>query len=234
MNAELQIGFLIYPGVTQLDVVGASEVLSYLPGAKAQMVWKDLDPVKTDAGFIMTANVSFETCPDLDVICVPGGIGQPAIMSDGEVLAFVKRQGEQARYVTSVCTGSLLLGAAGLLEGYRAACHWAFLDRLEAYGAIPSTERVVVDRNRYSGGGVTSGIDFGLTFAAAVAGEEVAKMIQLTIEYNPAPPFEAGNPACAEPALVEKVCASLTEALPAGWDARWDGRALDTPIGAAR
>lgn len=221
MKDEMQIGFLIYPGVTQLDVVGASEVLSYLPNANAQMVWKRQEPVTTDAGFIMLPNTSFETCPDLDIICVPGGMGQPSVMSDEAVLTFIRRQGQQASYVTSVCTGSLFLGAAGLLKGYRAACHWAFLDKLTAFGAIPSRKRVVMDRNRVSGGGVTSGIDFGLALAAVIAGETVAKAIQLTIEYDPAPPFQSGSPEKVEPEILAKVCADMSAALPSGWEAEW-------------
>ena len=221
MKEKMQIGFLIYPGVTQLDVVGASEVLSYLPNANAQMIWKRQEPVTTDAGFIMLPNASFDDCPDLDIICVPGGMGQPSVMSDKDVLAFIRRQGEQAHYVTSVCTGSLLLGAAGLLKGYHAACHWAFLDKLRAFGAIPLRRRVVMDRNRVSGGGVTSGIDFGLALAAVIAGETVAKAIQLTIEYDPAPPFQSGNPDKAEPEILAKVCADMSAALPSGWQAEW-------------
>lgn len=222
MDRTLEIGFLIYPGVTQLDCVSASEVLAFIPNANTQMVWKAVQPITTDRGFVMVPNVDFENCPDLDVICVPGGMEQLSTMGDAEVMAFLRRQGQQAQYVASVCTGSLMLGAAGLLEGYRSACHWAFLDLLEAFGAIPSGERVVVDRNRFSGAGVTSGIDLALTLAAAIAGDNVAKQIQLALQYDPQPPFDAGAPAAAGPALVSKVCHDLTAALPDGWEAKWN------------
>jgi cyclohexyl-isocyanide hydratase len=166
------------------------------------MVWKTCDPVPTDAGFSIVPTTSFADCPQLDVICVPGGGGQVELMTDPETLDFLRKQAAGARYVTSVCTGSLVLGAAGLLKGYRSACHWAWLDMLKDFGAIPVAERVVRDRNRISGGGVTAGIDFGLTVAAELAGEEVAKSIQLVLEYDPQPPFDSGSP---EKAGVERV-----------------------------
>jgi len=179
------------------------------------MVWKTPDPVQTDAGFSILPTDTFETCPDLDVICIPGGIGQMVLMGDEAVLGFLKRQGEQARYVTSVCSGALLLGAAGLLQGYKSACHWAFRDMLPMFGAQPVAERVVQDRNRISGGGVTAGIDFGLTLAAELAGEDVAKEIQLYLEYDPQPPFNSGSPETAEPELTAKVKAAFASAVPA-------------------
>jgi cyclohexyl-isocyanide hydratase len=169
------------------------------------MVWKTLEPVKTDAGFSIVPTTTFKECPQLDVICIPGGAGQVGVMNDAEVLAFVARQGAQARYVTSVCTGSLVLGAAGLLKGYRSACHWASRDLLAAFGAIPVAERVVRDRNRFSGGGVTAGIDFGLTLLAEIAGDEVAKSVQLGLEYDPQPPFQSGSPEKAGPERVARV-----------------------------
>lgn len=212
MTQPIHIGFLLYPGVTQLDATGPAQVLSRVPGAVIHMVAKAKAPVETDAGFAILATDDFTTCPQLDVICVPGGVGQIAVMRDGETLAFLKSQGEGARYVTSVCSGSLLLGAAGLLQGYRSACHWAFRDMLRAFGAEPVAERVVRDRNRMSGGGVTAGIDFGLTLAAELAGEDVAKEIQLFIEYNPAPPFNAGSPEAAGPALEARVRALFAQA----------------------
>jgi cyclohexyl-isocyanide hydratase len=166
------------------------------------MIWKTRDPVPTDAGFSIVPTTTFADCPQLDVICVPGGGGQVDLMSDDETLDFLRRQATGARYVTSVCTGSLVLGAAGLLKGYRSACHWASRDLLAAFGAIPVAERVVRDRNRISGGGVTAGIDFGLTLLAELAGEEVARSVQLGLEYDPQPPFESGSP---EKAGVERV-----------------------------
>lgn len=173
------------------------------------MIWKDLAPVATDAGFSILPTTTFDSCPPLDVICVPGGMGQVALMADEEVLDFLRRQGEQARYVTSVCSGALLLGAAGLLRGYKSACHWAFREMLPAFGAEPVAQRVVKDRNRISGGGVTAGIDFALTLAAELAGEEAAKTIQLFLEYDPQPPFDAGTPAKAGPEISAKVRALL-------------------------
>lgn len=210
MTETLHIGFLIYPGVTQLDATGPAQVLSLAPGAQIHMVAKTLDAVATDAGFSILPTDGFETCPQLDVLCAPGGLGQVAVMRDPESLAFLKRQGDAARYVTSVCSGSLILGAAGLLQGYTSACHWAFRDMLPAFGAIPSTDRVVRDRNRISGGGVTAGIDFGLALAAELGGEAVAKEIQLFIEYAPAPPFDAGRPESAGPELEARVRARFT------------------------
>ena len=194
MAETIHIGILLYPNVTQLDATGPAQVLSRVPGAKLHMVWKTRDPVPTDAGFSIVPTTSFAECPQLDVLCVPGGPGQVALMGDPETLDFLRKQAAGARYVTSVCTGSLILGAAGLLEGYRSACHWAWRDMLKDFGAIPVAQRVVRDRNRISGGGVTAGIDFGLTLAAELAGEEVARSIQLALEYDPQPPFDSGSP----------------------------------------
>ncbi|MBL1430194.1 MAG: DJ-1/PfpI family protein [Robiginitomaculum sp.] len=205
MTKPIHIGFLLYPEVTQLDATGPAQVLSRVPGAIIHMVWKTGDPVATDAGFSILPTDTFETCPDLDVICIPGGSGQIPLMDDTEVLDFIKKQGEQAAFVTSVCSGSLLLGAAGLLNGYKSACHWAFRELLPVFGAKPVAKRVVRDRNRITGGGVTAGIDFGLTLAAELASEEVAKEIQLVLEYNPQPPFNSGSPETADPKLVSKV-----------------------------
>ncbi len=205
MSETLSIGFLIYPNVTQLDATGPAQVLSGLPGAQIHMVAKTRAPVMTDAGFAIVPTDDYATCPPLAVICVPGGPGQIPLMEDAETLEFLARQGAQARYVTSVCSGSLLLGAAGLLDGYRAACHWAFRELLPVFGAEPVADRVVRDRNRFTGGGVTAGIDFGLTLAAEIAGEDTAQLIQLAMEYAPAPPFDAGRPETAGPELVARV-----------------------------
>jgi cyclohexyl-isocyanide hydratase len=190
----MHIGILIFPNVTQLDATGPAQVLSRTPGATLHMIWKTRDPVKTDAGFAIVPTTMFSDCPQLDVICVPGGMGQIDLMTDEETLAFLRRQAPGARYVTSVCTGSLVLGAAGLLKGYRSACHWTSRELLREFGAIPVAERVVRDRNRMSGGGVTAGIDFGLSLLAELAGEELAKSVQLGLEYDPQPPFDSGSP----------------------------------------
>ncbi len=207
MTAPLHIGILLFPNVTQLDATGPAQVLSRAPGAKLHMIWKTLDPIPTDSGFSILPTTTFADCPALDVICVPGGAGQVALMSDEQTLAFVAKQAETARYVTSVCTGSLVLGAAGLLKGYRATCHWWSRDLLRAFGAIPVAERVVRDRNRFTGGGVTAGIDFGLTLLAEIAGDDVAQSVQLGLEYDPQPPFNSGSPEKAKPELVQRVLA---------------------------
>jgi cyclohexyl-isocyanide hydratase len=194
MSTTCHIGFLLFPHVTQLDLTGPAQILGRMPGAQAHLVWKTREPVMTDVGFSINPTTSFDDCPQLDVLCVPGGFGIGALFDDAATLAFLRRQGEGAKYVTSVCNGSLVLGAAGLLEGYRAACHWAWRHYLPRFGAIPVAERIVRDRNRVSGGGVTAGIDFGLALAAELAGEEVAKMLQLAFEYDPQPPFDCGSP----------------------------------------
>jgi cyclohexyl-isocyanide hydratase len=203
------IGMLLYPGLTQLDLTGPFEVLHRVPDATVHLLWKTTAPVRADSGLTITPTTTLAESPPLDVVFVPGGGGQLALMSDREVLDFLAHQGGAARWVTSVCTGALLLGAAGLLDGYEAATHWAFMDLLPLFGARPVCRRVVVDRNRVTGGGVTAGIDFGLTLAAALAGDDTAKAIQLGLEYNPDPPFRAGHPDVADPALVEAVRAKL-------------------------
>ena len=213
MANPIAIGILIYPNLTQLDATGPAQVLARVPGATVHMIWKTRDPIPTDAGFSIVPNTTFADCPQLDVVCVPGGGGQVALMTDPETLDFLRRQAATARYVTSVCTGSLVLGAAGLLKGYRSACHWAWRDMLSDFGAIPVAERVVRDRNRISGGGVTAGIDFGLTVAAELAGEEVAKSIQLVLEYDPQPPFDSGSPEKAGPERVKRLRERLTPML---------------------
>jgi cyclohexyl-isocyanide hydratase len=213
MPTAIEIGLLIYPNVTQLDATGPAQVLSRVPGAKIHMIWKTRDPVPTDAGFAIVPTTTFADCPQLDVICVPGGAGQVALMTDDETLGFLRRQAERARYVTSVCTGSLVLGAAGLLKGYKSACHWAWRDMLGPLGAVPVAERVVRDRNRISGGGVTAGIDFSLAVAAELAGEEAAKLIQLTLEYDPQPPFDCGSPEKAGPERTAKLRAAFGKML---------------------
>lgn len=205
MERAVHIGFLIYPGMTQLDVTGPAQILSQVPNARIHMLWKTITPVETDAGFSINPTATLDAAPQLDVLCVGGGPGQVELMNDEVVLGFLRRQGESARYVTSVCSGSLLLGAAGLLDGYKSACHWAFLEMLPAFGAEPVAERVVHDRNRLSGGGVTAGIDYGLTLAAELAGADTARKIQLMVEYNPSPPFDAGTPATAGAALEAEV-----------------------------
>lgn len=204
--AKPKIGMLIYPGMILQDLVGPQTVFSILQ-ADVRLVWKDKGPVMTDVGIALPANDTFDTCPaDLDVLFVPGGLGgSVACMKDPEVIGFVASRGARARYVTSVCTGSLVLAAAGLLRGYQATSHWYVRDLLPLMGASLRAERVVEDRNRVTAGGVTSGIDFGLTLAARLANEETAKRIQLLIEYDPKPPFAAGSPESAGPALTSEI-----------------------------
>jgi cyclohexyl-isocyanide hydratase len=194
MSAPLQIGLLVFPKVTQLDLTGPVQVFCSLPDAKVHLVWKRIEPVASDCVLTLTPTVTFADCPQLDVICVPGGVGSDDMVNDEEVLAFLRKQAEAAQYITSVCTGSLVLGAAGLLKGYRAATHWTAREFLPAFGAIPSSDRVCIDRNRVTGGGVTAGIDFALTLVSIIAGRRTAEAIQLRLEYNPAPPFQSGSP----------------------------------------
>jgi cyclohexyl-isocyanide hydratase len=199
----LEIGMLLYPGLTLLDLIGPQTVFSWF--ANTHLVWKTKDLVYSDTGIGMQPTCTFETCPrDLDILFVPGGFGQNQLMNDAEVLAFLADRGPKSKYVTSVCSGSLLLGAAGLLKGYRATSHWAARDGLSAFGAIPTDARVVVDRNRITGGGVTAGIDFGLVLLAKLRGDDAAKLTQLAMEYDPEPPFQAGSPKTAGPAIVEQ------------------------------
>jgi cyclohexyl-isocyanide hydratase len=191
----LHIGFLVYPDVVQLDVMGAYQVLSFPPNTQVHLIWKSLDAIASNEGLLITPTVTLEDCPPLDIICVPGGgMGQVEIMKDTEILSFLRQQAETAQYVTSVCTGSMILAAAGLLNGYKATCHWAFRNQLAMLGVEVVPNRVVIDRNRVTGAGVTSGIDFGLTLVGLLCGEDVAKMTQLMMEYEPEPPFEAGTP----------------------------------------
>lgn len=204
-TTPFRVGFLLFPDITQLDMTGPYEVLTKLPGAEVHLIWKTLDAVRAGGGMQILPTTTYATCPQLDLVCVPGGSGMNPLLEDEETLSFLRRQAAGAQYVTSVCTGSLVLGAAGLLKGKRAATHWMSMDMLKAFGATPVHERVVVDGNTVTGGGVTAGIDFGLTIAAQVAGPDVAKAIQLSIEYDPHPPFNAGSPRTADAALTEQV-----------------------------
>jgi cyclohexyl-isocyanide hydratase len=199
-----RVGFLVFPNITQLDMTGPYEVFTKLPDAQVHFIWKSLEPVVADGGMKIVPTTTFAGSPQLDLVCCPGGAGVNALLNDEETLAFLKAQAKTARYVTSVCTGALVLGAAGLLKGRRAATHWMSRDMLKAFGATPVAERVVIDGNVVTGGGVTAGIDFALTIAAEAFGEELAKSIQLGIEYDPQPPFRAGSPEGAGPAIVEK------------------------------
>lgn len=209
MTNPIHIGFLVFPKVTQLDLTGPAQVLSRVPGAKVHLAWKTLEPLVTDVGFSLNPTVAFADCPQFDVLCAPGGFGVIEQLEDQETLDFLRAQGQGARYVTSVCNGSLLLGAAGLLQGYKSTCHWMWRHYLPQFGAEPVAARVVRDRNRLSGGGVTSGIDFAFTLAAELAGDEAARMIQLGLEYDPQPPLDSGSPDKAGPERVARARAPL-------------------------
>lgn len=204
-RGSLTIGMVLFPGLTQLDLTGPYEVLVRLPDTRVYLVAETLAPVRSERGLTITPDATLDDVPPLDIICVPGGPGVDPLMEDARLLGFLRARAAQARYVTSVCTGALLLGAAGLLEGYRATTHWLSLDLLPLFGAIPVQERVVRDRNRLTGAGVTAGMDLGLAVAAEVFGRTVAEEIQLAIEYDPAPPFDAGSPRTAPAAVRESV-----------------------------
>jgi cyclohexyl-isocyanide hydratase len=212
MSQPLQIGLLVFPRVTQLDLTGPVQVFSSVPGAQVHLIWKRIEPVPSDSVLTLTPTTTYADCPQLDVICVPGGFGTDDLVNDEETLAFLRKQAEGAKYVTSVCTGSLVLGAAGLLKGYRATTHWSAMEALALYGATPTKSRVCIDRNRATGGGVTAGIDFALTLVSLLVNRTTAEAIQLRLEYNPAPPFNAGSPDTAPAEVValmkEKIAAS--------------------------
>ena len=201
----LNIGILVFPNVQQLDLTGPYEVFATILDAKLHLIWKDRLPLGSATGLVLTPTTTFGDCPALDVLCVPGGAGVNALLTDREVLEFLRSEGRRVRYLTSVCTGSLVLGAAGLLKGRRATTHWASHDLLEKLGAIPTHGRVVRDGNLFTAGGVTAGIDFALTVVAELQGEAQAQAIQLGLEYAPAPPFRSGTPEEAPPAVLDAV-----------------------------
>lgn len=207
----MNLGFVLFPRLTQLDLTGPFEVLARVPGATCHLIAATLDPVTSDTGLTILPTMTFADCPQLDVLCVPGGsAGVSLAIQDRELLDFLRRQAPGCDYVTSVCTGSLLLGAAGLLHGKRATTHWASLDKLREYGALVTPGRVVRDGSLLTGGGVTAGLDFGLTLAAELAGPQVAQALQLGLEYDPHPPFDAGTPHTAPEAIVTIVRAQLS------------------------
>lgn len=214
-QAPLEIGMLLYPGMTLLDLAGPQSALGM--HGRTHLFWKTLDPVMTDSGVAILPTATFDDAPEkLDILFVPGGFGTIDAMKDAAVLAFLAEQGREARYVTSVCSGSLILGMAGLLDGYRAATHWATYEILEALGVEAVHQRVVADRNRFTGGGVTAGIDFGLTLLAELRGAEVAKTTQLLMEYDPAPPYDTGCPQRAGPKLVGAAKAIMSGSMAEG------------------
>jgi len=207
----IRIAMLLYPNLTQLDLTAPYEVLARLPGAEISLVWKSLESVTSGTGLRLSPSTTLSEAAAADVLFVPGGSGLTSLLQDQEVLRFLRRQAATARYVTAVCTGSLLLGAAGLLDGYRATTHWAYHELLERCGAIPVRQRVVIDRNRITAGGVTAGMDFALRLTAELCGEQQARGIQLGLEYDPEPPFDSGTPERATAELVEVVRARFAK-----------------------
>ena len=203
-----EIGMLLFPGLNFLDLIGPHTLLAH--SANVHLIWKNLDLLTVDSGIAVKPTTSMEDCPrDLDVLFVGGGPGLTDVMQDRAFLDFLADRGGRAKYVTSVCSGSMLLGAAGLLRGYKATSHWAYRDILPLFGAVPVNQRVVTDRNRITGGGVTAGIDFGLTLLSVLLGENVAKALQLANEYDPHPPFDAGTPEKAGPQITQAVLAQM-------------------------
>ncbi len=217
--SPIRVAFLLFPQVTQLDLTGPAQVLSRLGKATVDLVAKTRDPVPSDAGFSLLPTATFDDAVQPDILCVPGGFGVNDAIDDAETLAWVQRAAAGATWVTSVCTGSLILGATGLLKGYRATSHWAQHHHLASFGAIPEHARVVFDRNRVTGGGVTAGIDFALALTAAIRGEAHARLVQLSLEYDPAPPFDSGSPERADADTLARYQALAAKGAP-GRDAR--------------
>lgn len=214
---DIQIGMLAFPNVTNLDFAGPLEVFGKLSGCKVHIVASSLEVIRAEGLAVIKPTVTIHDCPPLDVLFIPGGPGQIDVMNDQAVISFVARQGASAKWVTAVCTGTLILGAAGLLRGYKASTHWMSREQLAIFGAEPVNARVTFDRNRVTGGGVTAGIDFGFALAAVLVGEEAAKRLQLALEYAPEPPFRGGTPETAEPHLVDAVLQRAKPLL----DRRW-------------
>lgn len=215
----MNIVFALFDNVTQLDFSGPVQFLSRLPGATTHVVSKDGNPVSTDCGFSILPTASFADCPQADIICVPGGHGVREAIGDAAIVGFVREQAKAAEWVTSVCTGSFILGAAGLLQGKRATTHWAYTQLLPMFGATHEQARVVRDGNLVTAGGVTSGIDFALELMALAQGEDVARTIQLALEYDPAPPFDGGHPSRTADTLVDGLKARVYDKAAADMDA---------------
>jgi cyclohexyl-isocyanide hydratase len=207
----MTIGMVIFPNLTQLDLTGPYEVFGRLPDTKALLIAESLETVRSDNGLLLTPDATFETAQQVDVLFVPGGRGIFDAMKSKKLINFLQKQAVNAKYVTSVCTGSLILAAASLLDGYKATTHWLSLNLLKLFNVDVVEERVAIDRNRITGGGVTAGIDFGLYVAAKLFNEDVAKEVQLMMEYNPAPPFNAGSPKTADENIVERVVSARKE-----------------------
>ena len=202
---KLRVGILVFPKVQQLDLTGPFEVFASVPEAEVRLIWKRIERIDTATGLVLMPDLAFAECPQFDVLCVPGGVGVNPLMEDEEVLKFLRRQAEGARYITSVCTGSMVLAAAGLLVGRRATTHWASHDFLARLGAIPVQARVVTDGKFATGGGVTAGIDMALAVVSELFGREAAEAVQLNLEYAPEPPFTSGRPETAPVEVVAMV-----------------------------
>jgi cyclohexyl-isocyanide hydratase len=205
----LRFGILVFPNVQQLDLTGPYEVFASVAGAEVELIWKDREPVMSSTRLRLAPTTTFADCPPLDVLCIPGGGGINPLLEDETVLDFVRERAAEARYVTSVCSGALVLGAAGLLRGKRATTHWNAHDFLAAYGAIPVDGRIVEDGNLITAGGVTAGIDFGLALLARLVDQAEAETVQLSLEYAPAPPFHSGTPAQASKEVLAQARARL-------------------------
>jgi len=203
--AKYRIGFLLFPDMTQLDMTGPHQIFALMPGAEICLVAKTKDPVKSAEGLMFTPNATYMDAPACDIFIIPGGPGINETLTDTATLDFVRWQAAGAKHMASVCTGALLLGAVGLLKGKRATTHWLSMDLLKVFGAEPVNDRTVIDGKIVTGGGVTAGIDFALQMVAELVGDEVARAIQLTVEYDPRPPFDSGNPNRADAALVAQV-----------------------------
>ncbi len=204
-TATFNIVFLLFDGITQLDFTGPVQFLSRIPNAKMHVVAKSLAPIQTDCGFALLPSGTFADCPQADLLCIPGGHGVTQAIGDAETVAFVRRQASGAQWITSVCTGAFILGAAGLLAGKRATTHWAYTQLLSLYGAQYEKGRIVHDGNLITAGGVTSGIDFALEIIAKITDQTTAQSIQLALEYDPAPPFSGGHPTNTQPVVVKNL-----------------------------
>lgn len=207
---QLKIGILLFPDITILDAIGPAEVFASIQNIQVDFVWKTLHPVATSIGTKIYPTVELINAPLYDVICIPGGSGQISLMDDIKVINFIKIQARSAKYITSICTGSLLLGAAGLLKNRQATCHWMSLDQLSLFGAIPIKQRIVIDKNIITAAGVSSGIDFAIMLISILYGEDTAKEVQLRIEYDPDPPFDAGSPDKISPDILNRIVHNAT------------------------
>lgn len=209
---KLTIGMLLFPDVTLQDFAGPYDVFIRAECFQVFIVSRDTDPLHAEGGLTLKADLSFEESPLFDILFVPGGRGITPLLTNQAYHTFLRKQGAHAQYITAVCTGSLLLAASGLLKGYKATTHWRSIELLRMLGVEAVEERVVTDRNRITGGGITAGIDFGLVLTALIGGEDVAKTVQLLLEYDPMPPFQSGSPRTAEPPILQKGM-EITQAL---------------------